>query len=204
MVYLSKFIFLSIFLILFSSCDEKTKSLILLDAVKQRNYKEVKNLLESNLDPNFKEGEPWGPIHVAIRNKDIEIIELLLDFDADVNLLGWDDWSPLHLSLIKRDYELTKTLLNKGANPNALCYGERGIVAPLDLVVGNHRFIQLLKKFGANIMTNSELKIKQNNKIIKDHFSKQAEKNREYEKENSLEIILEAPQEKVSDHNLSR
>ena len=60
----------------------KKKDELLFKAVKNRNYKEIRNLIKSGLNVNAKDRDGYTPLMFAAQNNDSMAIELLLNLGA--------------------------------------------------------------------------------------------------------------------------
>ena len=91
-------------------------------ALREGNTPKIEKLLESGLDPNFKDGSnrnvSWSPLSRA-NNK--EVAKLLLDHDADPNFKFDEGGDALYWTAIgygPEDSEILETLLEYKADPN--------------------------------------------------------------------------------------
>ena len=91
----------------------------LIDAIYEKDYDEIHKLVDLlNIDVNRIYEYEGSPLHVAVKEGDIEVVKHLLDKGADPNIQGAFGETPLHVA-VDRGYEnIVKLLLEKGANPN--------------------------------------------------------------------------------------
>ena len=118
---------------------------------KEGNVEEVRNLLSSGMDPNFKSIYCYlkTPLHYAASNGHIEVAKLLLGAGADPNKSGLVGGTRLFLATKCGHADVVKLLLNEGADPNkANDYGD----IPLKWAASNGRvhIAQMLLDAGAN------------------------------------------------------
>lgn len=125
------------------------------DAILDKDYEKVKELLQQGADPNaiVEDGAPV--LLVAINNNRTDIVELLLQKGANVNFV-YENASIIELAVVKGNKNIVKLLLQKGANPNVIREG----CSTLDLAVskGDQDIINLLREYGAiSSMTNENV-----------------------------------------------
>lgn len=108
-----------------STCVSSTASTAGFDsqlfaAVKEKNYEEVKQLLELNPNiANARDTDRRTPLHLATINNCFEIANLLvMSYNADVNVKDNNDSTPLHFAI--HNIEMTRMLLRKGARVNVI------------------------------------------------------------------------------------
>ena len=91
----------------------------LIDAIYERDYDEIHKLVDIlNVDLNQIYEYEGSPLHVAVKEGDIELVKHFLEKGADPNIQGAFGETPLHIA-VDRGYEsIVKLLLEKGANPN--------------------------------------------------------------------------------------
>lgn len=91
----------------------------ILDLIIKDKPLELKKLLGSGVDLNFRYDQKRTPLHWAVQEGHIEVIELLLEAGADVNAVDIEGFTPLHLAVGDNRIEIVKVLLNAGASTNA-------------------------------------------------------------------------------------
>ena len=92
----------------------------LIKAVKSRDIKKVKELLERGANPNAKDGDEETPLHYAAAKGSVDIAKLLIDKGANVNAKSVDGFTPLHVAAMKGNLPVVELLLESGADPNAI------------------------------------------------------------------------------------
>ncbi len=91
----------------------------LIDAIHERDYDEIHRLVDLlNVDLNQIYEYEGSPLHVAVKEGDIELVKHFLEKGANVNIQGAFGETPLHIA-VDRGYEsIVKLLLENGADPN--------------------------------------------------------------------------------------
>jgi hypothetical protein len=124
----------------------------LIEAVKSRDIKRVKELLERGANPNAKDKNGWTPLHHAASVGSLDIAMLLINKGADVNAKSEKDVNilsdifndiatintgstPLHVAAYKGNLPVVELLLESGADPNVV---DRGGRTPA--VLAEHRY----------------------------------------------------------------
>uniref|UniRef100_A0A7C1CFG8 Zinc-ribbon domain-containing protein n=1 Tax=Thermofilum adornatum TaxID=1365176 RepID=A0A7C1CFG8_9CREN len=92
----------------------------LIKAVKSRDIKKVKELLEKGANPNAKDGDEKTPLHYAAEKGSVDIAKLLINKGANVNAKSCDGFTPLHVAAMKGNLPVVELLLESGADPNAI------------------------------------------------------------------------------------
>lgn len=92
----------------------------LIDAVRQRNIKQVEALLLLGANPNCTTTKGNAPIHRAAKFGENDIIELLLTFGADISSRTTANVTALHEASVNVHPSTVKLLLSKGADPDLL------------------------------------------------------------------------------------
>lgn len=87
-------------------------------AISNEDNEEIKNLLNSGVDPNIVDSETgYTPLHLAYALDD-DIVQLLLNKGADVNAKSKSGRTPLQSVCFHRDFNKIKMFLDKGAKIN--------------------------------------------------------------------------------------
>lgn len=130
-------------------------------AVKARNEKIVRVLLEAGANPNQgteARGTHSGytPAHEAASNGDIDILKVLHEFNADFNRCSDDQWYPLHCAVYKGHLGAINFLLDHGANVNCATNYKQ---TPLCFAAshGRARDVRLLLKRGASVKSDPSM-----------------------------------------------
>ncbi len=91
----------------------------LIDAIYERDYDEIHRLVDLlNVDLNQVYEYEGSPLHVAVKEGDIELVKHFIEKGANVNIQGAFGETPLHIA-VDRGYDvIVKLLLEKGADPN--------------------------------------------------------------------------------------
>ncbi len=121
---------------IFESSDKK-----LLKAVKKRNIKKVKTLLEKDADINAKDEDGYSPLMISIYNE--EMLRVLLANDPDINAQNNEGKTALMLALKWNDAASVQLLLDQ--EPDILIRDKSGNNA-LDYAFDN-KDRKLMKKF---------------------------------------------------------
>lgn len=97
-----------------SSFTEDEQTEILLNAIKNNNINQVRELLEQydDIDINRLASNGWAPIHSASYYGFTEILIEILGKKADANILNKEGWTALHLATYKGNEEAVKILIN--------------------------------------------------------------------------------------------
>ena len=90
----------------------------LYNAVRESNLENVKNLLDSGVNPNIENMEGKTPLYWAAYTKNDKILKLLLAKGAEPNIEDNEGKTPLYWAAFTGNSEVTKILLQYGANPN--------------------------------------------------------------------------------------
>ncbi|WP_029520228.1 ankyrin repeat domain-containing protein [Persephonella sp. IF05-L8] len=91
----------------------------LIDAVMEGDYDEVYRLVELiKVDLNQIYEYEGSPLHVAVKEGDIELVKYFLDNGADPNIKGAFGETPLHIAVDRGYLDIVKLLLEKEADPN--------------------------------------------------------------------------------------
>lgn len=122
---------------------------LLHEAIKNKNTKNMKELLETGADINAN-NNGWTPLHHALEVGDIECIKVLISGGVNVNTANNEGWTPLCDAINRDNIEAVTLLLDKNAkiNTNFKC-------TPLYYAVNkdNIECIQLLLNGGAIVDT---------------------------------------------------
>jgi ankyrin repeat protein len=95
-----------------------TDDIPLINAVNNKNYNEVKKLLEKGANPNSKNKYGVSTLILASYNGSFVIVKLLLEAGADVNAKDRDGDTALHNGVYKKHERVVTTLLNHDADIN--------------------------------------------------------------------------------------
>ncbi|XP_072855732.2 protein phosphatase 1 regulatory subunit 16A [Pogona vitticeps] len=88
----------------------------LLEAACRHDVDEVRQFLQSGLDPNLYNEDGLTALHQCCIDDYGDIVELLLDAGADVNACDSELWTPLHAAATCGHLHLVELLVQKGAN----------------------------------------------------------------------------------------
>ncbi len=94
------------------------KNGIIHEAVRNRQFEVVKNLLEDSSNLNKRGKYAFTPLHIAVLNNDIKMTELLLDHGARINEKALEGTTPILMAVLKNYSMMVHLLLEKGADPN--------------------------------------------------------------------------------------
>ena len=94
----------------------------IIDAIRAKNYEEVKILLEKGTKPNKYGKKGLFPLWVACAENDTAILKLLIKFKADVNQKTDGEYpnGGLHFAAQEGFLDIIKILIENGANVNSL------------------------------------------------------------------------------------
>ena len=121
----------------------------LYNAVRESKLEDVKNLLDSGVNPNIENTQGKTPLYWAAFNKNDKIVKLLLNKGADPNRADMEGISPLYWAAYTKNNKILELLLAKGADPNI--EDEEG-KTPLywAAFTGNSEATKILLQYGAN------------------------------------------------------
>ena len=94
--------------------DAKDQDSALLQAVRNRNFKQVEQLLADGVSPNVNSGRT--PLHYAAYLDDVKIMKLLLDRGAKVNEVDNYGNTALHIAVQEKSKEVIPLLLQHDAD----------------------------------------------------------------------------------------
>jgi ankyrin repeat protein len=115
-------------------------------AVKQRNFKDVKFLLNSpNIDVNAQNLYKRTPLHSAVIKGDVEIADLLIKAGADINFKDENGDTPLHVAVVFGRFKMIQFLINAGASTNIKNIHRE---TPWAIELYHHRQVMSLFKIG--------------------------------------------------------
>ena len=109
---------------------------------------QVKKLLSSGVDVNFKNRMGWTPLHTAMSRDKWEIAELLMTKNPDLNARDNQGRTPLYIAVEKEQMKFVETLLAKNVDVNAVARGGQNALT-LARSKGNKELTDLLLKHGA-------------------------------------------------------
>jgi hypothetical protein len=118
----------------------------LIKAVKSRDIKKVKELLEKGANPNAKDNYESTPLHYAAQVGSSDIAMLLINKGANVNAKSCTGHTPLHVAAISGNVPVVELLLESGADPNAI---DRRGKTPAELAEHNYHegVAKLIKEY---------------------------------------------------------
>ncbi|KAL3880955.1 hypothetical protein ACJMK2_033157 [Sinanodonta woodiana] len=121
-------------------------------AVKKRQAKVVKELLDRGVDPNTVLSNQEPAIFLTIEDERTEILDVLIEGKADVNILNSQGESPLYTSCREGFVKVCQTLLQAGADPNFVCQ-EDGDQTPLIVATAHEQneVVKVLLKHGCDL-----------------------------------------------------
>lgn len=119
----------------------------LIAAIREEDITEVKDLLDSGIDPNqtnmpvsgywtFFEFTALRPISVACETGNLELVKLLIAYGATAEYIEHTGWSPLRKTLFRTeedDLEMVQMLLANGANPQIIESGDPSVFAAANM-----------------------------------------------------------------------
>lgn len=121
----------------------------LMQAAKNGNIDEIKQLLSLGADVNTADKYGWTPLMMATQYNHILAAQLLLSAGAKVNAITTFGWTTLFYSA-QESVEITKLLLDAGADVNVIDqYGQ--IALDFAIIMNNVETTQLLLAAGANV-----------------------------------------------------
>jgi ankyrin repeat protein len=91
---------------------------LLYNAVVTSKVDDVRNLLDSGVDPNIENNKRKTPLYWAAYTKNDKIVKLLLDKGADPNIEDNEGKTPLYWAAYTKNHKILELLLAKGADPN--------------------------------------------------------------------------------------
>ncbi|MGM0411038.1 MAG: ankyrin repeat domain-containing protein, partial [Bacillota bacterium] len=151
-------IIMSIAAILFTHINSQSS---LIEAVKNENREQIKELINSGVDVNVKNQENEFPLLIAVQNGNQKIAKLLIKEGADVNQnvennTIIEDLNPLFLAVLNNDLEMVKLLIEKGANVNIKTqHGET--LLPAAMFDADLEIVKLLINEGIDVNNFSEM-----------------------------------------------
>jgi len=93
----------------------------LIDAIRDgSDLEEVKRLIESGADVNYKNDFGRSVLFFAIEHSCLDICRLLLDHGADVNHMKQNGFTPLMCAVLNYEIDIIKLLLIHGADVNPI------------------------------------------------------------------------------------
>ncbi|XP_071478511.1 uncharacterized protein [Diadema antillarum] len=109
---------------------------VLLQSIAQSKMEQVKQLLSSGMDINFKDESTGGntALHWAASFSGVDMVRLLLEHNPDVNVMNSDGTTPLHDAVLRGDLDIVRELVQHGADANVKATGGTSVgKTPLDL-----------------------------------------------------------------------
>ena len=121
----------------------------LVDAAKNRDWEEVRSLLEQGADPAVTAPDGVTALHWASYWDDVETAELLIRDGADVNAANDLGATPLWSASLNGSVAMVRTLLGAGADPSAaLLAGETPVMTAAR--TGSAEVVELILAAGAD------------------------------------------------------
>lgn len=107
------------------------------EAVKKRDLKKAKELLEKGANPNAYDDLGETPLIYACLDGNTEMVKLLLEYKAKPNQYENNITcrNALHCAIYSKKVEIVKLLLDNGANPNKVEEGRDGFYTPIELAI---------------------------------------------------------------------
>lgn len=119
-------------------------------AVYEQNISKVTQIIKSQkIGIDSKSKAELSPLHMAVKQRDLEIVKFLVESGADVNIQDGSGFSPLYYAVVQNLFDISKYLLKHEANPNL----QNNIGnAPLHQIAfkGKFELMDLLLENGAN------------------------------------------------------
>ena len=145
-----------LFCLQFSQADEVNGWSALHEAVYSDNAKLVKRILkEGDFDIDAKSKAGISPLHIAVKNRNLEIVRILVRNEANIDIQDGNGLTPLHYAVGQRRYEIVKYLIFHGADVNVKnAYG----ITPLHQAAfsGDMKTVEFLINAGADIFSISK------------------------------------------------
>ncbi|XP_043855878.1 2-5A-dependent ribonuclease [Dromiciops gliroides] len=134
---------------IFSSAP-KVECHLLIQAVKEGDITQVRQLLEKGADVNVRGEGGWTPLHNAVKKVSKDIVQLLLDKGADPHIKKDNGATPFIVAGIVGNVELLQLFLSKGANINE--YDNHGFTAFMEAACyGRVKALRFLFENGADV-----------------------------------------------------
>jgi ankyrin repeat protein len=122
----------------------------LVDAVKARDIKAVRVLLEKPIDVDASEGDGATALHWAVYLDDRDLVDLLIARGAKANVSNDLAVTPLHLASVNGNAAIVSALLAHGADPNAAT--ETGVTPLMEAArIGSAAVVRALLDAGAKV-----------------------------------------------------
>lgn len=122
----------------------------LIAAVKNRDGKTARELLNKRGDPNVAEPDGTTALHWAVQNEDVDTANLLIKSGANAKATTRYGVTPLHLAATNGNATMIERLLSAGADVNAaLPQGETALMRAAR--AGSVRAVQVLLAHGATV-----------------------------------------------------
>ncbi|NXH78260.1 RN5A ribonuclease, partial [Hydrobates tethys] len=119
-------------------------------AVRDRNRKDVLELLEKGADVNSKAGDGWTPLQSAVQANDEDLVRLLLDKGACPHARKDNGGTALTEAAIAGNVNILELLLDRGLNIND--HDENGFTAFMEAAwYGKKEALTFLYSKGANV-----------------------------------------------------
>ena len=109
---------------------------------------QVKKLLSSGVDINFKNRMGWTPLHTAMSRDKWEIAELLISKNPDLNANDNQGRTPLYIAVEKEQMKFVEILLAKKVDVNTVARGGQNALT-VARSKNNKEMTDLLLKHGA-------------------------------------------------------
>lgn len=117
---------------------------VLMDCIEDKQIDLFNNLLNDNVNIEYKNKDGNTALLCAIHSGDIYFVKKLIQFNANINVLDENNFSPLLIALSLKNKEIINLLIENGADVNLKttdCNGN--LIAPLDYA---HRVLSIKVK----------------------------------------------------------
>ena len=118
----------------------------LMQASRDGDIDQVKELLKAGEDPNEMNDYGESPLLLAVVNEQKEIIPVLLENGADPNLQDDYGWTPLMSAALTENLEIGELLLKAGGDPSLV---DDEDMSAIDHAkdIGNNEFVRMIKTY---------------------------------------------------------
>ncbi|NXT19103.1 RN5A ribonuclease, partial [Syrrhaptes paradoxus] len=125
-------------------------------AVRNRNMKEVLELLEKGAEVNSKAGDGWTPLQSAVQANDEDLVRLLLDRGACPRARKNNGGTAFTEAAIVGNVNILELLLDRGLDIND--HDDNGFTAFMEAAwYGNEEALRFLYRSGANVNLRREV-----------------------------------------------
>ena len=122
--------------------DELNNKLI--NAVKNGDIKNVRELIEKGADVDAKDKSRWTALHWAACSGKVDISTFLIEKRADVNAKNNDGGTALHWAALNEHVDIAKILIENGADVDAKDKNNETAVE-IAIKCGYHQIAELIK-----------------------------------------------------------